>query len=131
MLSEKQCSQLFDGNMKNYKIYSAGVYRGFYVTVGTTVKGMFSVKISAHSQNDPENAALRSFAESRMSEVKQILSVDVSDNCVTVEVARAAFTKNVVKKLNEAVIPFIDFLAGGCYLSGCMHCGTQYSQIDC
>lgn len=131
MLSKKLCSQLLDGNMTDHNQYISGTCRGFYVTVNTTENGMFSFQISAHSENDPGNAVLRSFVESRKSATEQIQSVCVNDNSVTVVSTRTFLAKKIPEHLNEAIMPIIDYLANNRYVSGCMQCGTQYSQVDC
>lgn len=131
MLIKKLCCQLLDGNMTDHKTYISGTCRGFYVTVDTTENGMYSFKISAHSQNDPGNAALRDFVESHKNATKQIQSVDVSNDCITIVSKRAFPAKKIPAHLNEAVMPVIDYLSNNCYAPGCMHCGTQISQIDC
>lgn len=131
MLSNKLCRQLLNGNMTDHKQYISGTCRGFYVTVNTTGNGMFSFQISAHSDNDPGNVALRSFVESRKSVTKQIQSVSVNDNYITIVSTRAFLAKKIPEHLNEAIMPIIDYLANNCYVSGCMQCGTQYTQVDC
>ena len=131
MLSKNLCSQLLDGNLTDHNKYISGTCRGFYVTVNTTENGMYCFKISAHSDNDPGNAALRDFAESRKNASKQIQSVQVSNNCITIVSTRTFLIKKVPAHLNEAIMPIIDYLANNCYISGCMQCGTQTSPVDC
>lgn len=131
MLSKKLCSQLLDGNMTDHKLCISGTCKGFYVTVNTTENNMFSFQISAHSENDPGNAALRDFVESRKSVTKQIKSVNVTNNSVTIVSTRALLTKKIPAHLNEAIMPIIDFLEINRYVSGCMQCGAQHSQVDC
>lgn len=131
MLSKKLCSRLFDGTLTDHKQYISGTCKGFYVTVNTTESLLFNIQISAHSENDPENAALRDFAEAHKSVAKQIQSVDVGRNSITVVSTRTALAKNIPAHLNEAIMPIIDFLADNGYVSGCMQCGTREAQVDC
>lgn len=131
MLSKKLCSRLLDGNMTDHKTYISGICKGFYVTVNTTENGMFCFQIGAHSEKDPGNTALRSFAESRKEITKQIQSVTVYNNEITIVSARTFLAKKIPEYLNEAIMPIIDFLATYGYASGCMQCGTQNSQIEC
>lgn len=131
MLGNKLCSRLLDGNMTDHKNYISGTCKGFYVTVNTTANGMFSFQISAHSEDDPENAALREFLESYKSTNKQIQSVKVYHNSVTIVSTRTFLAKKIPAHLNEAIMPVIDFLVNHNYLSGCMQCGTQDAQIEC
>lgn len=125
------CSQLLDGNLTDRNKYISGTCRGFYVTVNTTENGLYCFRISAHSENDPENAALRAFAESRREITPQIRSVNVSPNQILIISSRTFMIKKVPAHLNEAILPIIDFLAENNYVSGCMHCGTQEKQVDC
>lgn len=131
MFSKKLCRQLLDGNMTDHNKYISGTCKGFYVTINLTANGMYSFQISAHSENDPENAALHDFVESRKNVTKQIQSVYVRNNDITIVLSRTFLIKNVPAHLNEAVMPIIDFLAYNNYVSGCMQCGTQYAQIEC
>ena len=131
MLSKKLCSQLLDGNMTDHNKYISGTCRGFYVTINTTPNGMFSFQISAHSDNDPENAALREFVESRKSVTEQIQSFTVYHNSVTIVSTRTFLGKKIPEHLNTAIMPIIDYLANNGYVTGCMQCGTQNAQIDC
>ena len=131
MLSEKLRRQLLDGNMTDHNQYISGTCKGFYVTINTTKNGMFNLKISAHSENDPGNAALRDFVESRTSAAKQIQSVSVTNNHVALVMTRTALAKKIPAHVNEAVMPIIQYLANNYYESGCMRCGTQSAQIDC
>ena len=131
MLSKKLCSQLLDGNMTDHNKYISGTCRGFYVTINTTPNGMFSFQISAHSENDPENAALREFIESRKNVTEQIQSFTVYHNSVTIVSTRTFLGKKIPEHLNTAIMPIIDYLANNGYATGCMQCGTQNAQIDC
>lgn len=131
MLSKKLCRQLLDGNMTDHNNYISGICKGFYVTVNTLENGMFSFQISAHSENDPGNEALRNFAESRKSVTEQIQSVTVYNNSITIVSTRTFLAKKIPEHLNEAIMPIIDFLANNFYVTGCMQCGTQTAQIDC
>ena len=131
MLSKKLCSQLLDGNMTDHNKYISGTCKGYYVTINTTQNGMFSIQISAHSENDPGNAALRDFAEFHKNSHKQIQSVAVYNNSITVVSTRTFLAKKIPAHLNEAIFPIIDFLMSNQYVSGCMQCGTQEAQIDC
>ncbi|MDE5994483.1 MAG: hypothetical protein K2G60_03105 [Oscillospiraceae bacterium] len=131
MLSKKLCRQLLDGNMTDHNKYISGRCKGFYVTVNTTQNGMYSFQISAHSDYDPGNEALRNFVESRKSVTKQIQSVTAYNNSITVVSTRAFLAKKIPQHVNEAIMPIIDFLASNGYVSGCMQCGSQTSQIDC
>ena len=131
MLSKKLCSQLLDGNLTDHNTYISGTCKGFYVTVNTTPNGMFSFQISAHSANDPGNAALREFAESRKNITNQIQTVSVSNNNVTILTTRTMLAKKIPEHLNAAIMPIMDYIAYNGYESGCMQCGTQNAQIDC
>lgn len=131
MLSKKLCSQLLDGGLTDHKKYLSGSCKGFHVTVSTTENGMYCFRISAHSENDPENAALHAFAESRKEVTPQIRSVNVYPNQLIILSTRTVLIKKVPAHLNEAILPIIDFLAENNYVSGCMQCGTQEAQVDC
>lgn len=131
MLSENLRRQLLDGNMTDHNKYITGTCKGFHVTVNTTENNMYLFKISAHSENDPGNANLQSFAESQKTVTKQIQAVNVQDNNITMVVTRAFRAKKIPEHLNAAVMPIIDFLANNNYATGCMQCGTHDSQIDC
>ena len=131
MLSKKLCRQLLDGNMTDHNKYISGTCKGFYVTIDLMPNGMYSFQISAHSENEPENAALRDFIESRKSVTKQIQSVEVYNNSITIVLTRTFLAKKIPAHLNEAIMPIIDFLAYNNYVSGCMQCGTQHAQVDC
>lgn len=131
MLSKKLCSELLDGNMTDHNKYISGTCKGFYVTVSNTQNGMFVFQISAHSEDDPGNAALRDFVESCKSGTKQIQSVSVNNNSVTVVVTRTFLAKKIPAHLNDAIMPVIYFLSNNRYVSGCMQCGTQNFPVDC
>lgn len=117
--------------MTDHKTYISGTYKGFYITINTTPNGMYRFKIGAHSDNDPGNAALRDYIESRKGITAQIQSVDVSNNSVTIVSSRTFLIKKVPEHLNEAIMPIVDYLASNYYVSGCMQCGTQTASIDC
>ncbi len=131
MLSNKLCSQLLDGSLTDHKTYISGTCRGYYVTVNTAENGMYIINISAHSESDPGNAALRDFIESRKNVTNQIQSVNVSNNNASIVSTRTFLIKKVPAHLNEAIMPIIDFLESNRYVSGCMQCGTQMSDVDC
>ena len=131
MLGKKLCSQLLDGNMTDHKTYISGTCKGFHVTVDNTETGAFRFRISAHSDNDPDNAALRNYAEYYKNTTEQIQSFEVSSNCVTVVSTRTVLAKKIPEHLNEGIMPIIDYLANNLYVTGCMQCGTQYSDVDC
>lgn len=130
MLSKKLCKQLLDGNMTDHKKYISGTCKGFHVTVNTTPNGMYSFQISAHSENDPENAALRAFLENYKNAAPQIQSFNVYPNSITVVSTRTFQIKKVPAHMNEAILPIIDFLAENGYVSGCMECGAQEAPLD-
>lgn len=131
MLSKKLCSQFLDGNMTDHDKYMSGTCKGFHVTVNTTPNGLYSFQISAHSENDPGNAALRAFLEAHKNTAQQIQSYDVYPNSIRIVSTRTFLIKKVPAHLNEAILPIIDFLAGNGYVSGCMNCGTQEAPLDC
>ncbi|MCH5192044.1 MAG: hypothetical protein J1F23_07760 [Oscillospiraceae bacterium] len=131
MLNAKACSQLLDGNLTDHKKYISGTCRGFYITVSPMKNGTYNLQISAHSDNDPGNAALRNFVESRKNVTKQIQSVNVYNNTVTIVLKGVAFLNKLPAHINEAVMPIIDYLTQNGYASGCMQCGTQNAQIGC
>ena len=125
MISRKLLDGLLDGTLEDHPNYVGGKYEGYYILIDHNLRtDNHRLQISAHSPQDPGNAALLQFVEGLQAETEGISSVVRSAYSIAAGIT-VDMGWELIDLLNNLIDKIIDYLKQNNYTSGCASCGRD------
>lgn len=130
MLSNKIATQILDGTLSNQAAGLCGVYRGYYISIYAT-QMIYSVQINATATTENGMEELSRFLQNQQMNNKYLKDYAVRNNNLSIDIAVPNLIKNLPARLNEIIVPIINYLAGNAFISGCGDCGANDIAPEC